>query len=469
MPSMSSRPSLFLRRPVLPWLLLGLVLTAALLLRLGAVSGSVVDNPVRGDARSYLFYAVNMTEDGVYSRDLPPVFGGATVTADADIHPGYPLFVRALLTEEWRQATTAGVSASINRVIDIQSLLSCLAVIAVFLIGRRLGGNLAGLGAATLTALSPHLVNVNIYMLTEPLFLTLFWVALALLARALTEPDTRIFTVAAGLCLGLATLVRPTTQYLPLLLAGLLLLSPRRDWRQALLLLAGFLVPLLPWILRNLVSTGSPSGSLGMVATIQVGIYPDFMYNGIAASQGIPYRFDPELTDYSSLQRTLSVLAERFLAAPGEYLHWYLIGKPLALFHWETIPIGTATAKLLVSGDIYQYPTPVTPYAGHPAYVVTYILSKLLHLPLLVLAAVGSVLAWVPALRGAWGAGLPLMRLLTVTLAYVVGIHMIGSPFPRYSIPFLPLAYLLACATLTGLWRHWRVRPARGQVPASAD
>lgn len=464
---MSSRLLAHLRGPGLPWLLFGLILAAGLLLRLGAVNGSLVDSPVRGDARSYFFYAVNLIEDGVYSRAMPPVFGGAVVTADADAHPGYPLFVSALLTDSWRAGTTAGVSSSIVRVIDAQTLLSCLAVLAVFLIGRRLAGNGVGLAAAALTALSPHLVNVNIYLLTEPLFITLFWVALALLARATTQPDARALMLAAGLGLGLATLVRPTTQYLPLLLAGLFLLSPRRDWRQALLLLAGFLVPMLAWTVRNLVATGSSSGALGLVATIQVGIYPDFMYNGIPASRGVPYHFDPVLTDYSSLQRTLSVLAERFRAAPGEYLHWYLIGKPLALFHWETIPIGTETAQLLVSGDIYQYPTPVTPYAQHPAYVASYIVSKLLHVPLLALAVAGSVLAWVPGLRGTWGSGLPLMRLLALTLAYAVGIHMIGSPFPRYSVPFLPLAYLLACATAAGLWRYWRTRRANGPLPSA--
>lgn len=460
----------FLRGRGLPWLLFGLIFIAGMLLRLGAVSGSVVSDPIRGDARSYFFYAVNLIEDGVYSRAMPPAFGGeAPVQADADASPGYPLMVRALLTDSWRTVTAEGVFGSITHLIDAQVLLSGVALLAVFLIGRRLGGNAVALAATALTALSPHLVNINIYMLTEPLFIVLFWMAMALLARLACRPDARALALAGGFVLALATLVRPAVQYLPLLLAGLLLLAPGRDRRQAWLLLAGFALPMLAWTLRNLVSVGSASSSLGMIATIQVGAYPDFMYNGIAASQGVPYHFDPELTDYSSMERTLSVLAERFRAEPGKYLYWYLIGKPLAFFHWETIAIGAGTPRdLVVAGDIYLYPTIVTPYASHPAYIGSYILSKLLHAPLLAVAAVGCVLAWLPSWRHAWGEGLPVARLLAATLVYAVGIHMIGAPFPRYSIPFLPLAYLLAAATLAALWRYSRARAGAGSASPGA-
>lgn len=466
---MPTAPSFLLRGERLPLFLLALVFLAGLFLRIGVVAESAVLEPVRGDARSYFFYAVNLTEEGVYSRSMPAFFGGKGIKPDAAAQPGFPLFVTALLDDSWRSGNASGVYGSIIPVIDAQALLSSLAIVAVFFIGRMLAGAWVGLSAAALTAISPHLVNINIYLLTEPLFIVVFWLALALLAHAAVRPDARGLLVLGGLALGLATLVRPTVQYLPLVLAGLAVAAAPRNWQRSALLLGGFLLPMLAWAARNFVALGAVGSASGMVATIQVGSYPGFMYNGDPASLGMPYRFDPVLRDYSSLSTTLAVMKERFIAAPGEHLYWYLIGKPLALFNWDTIPIGSGTAShLLVAGDIYQYPTPITPYAGQPAFIATYLASKVLYLPLLILALAGAVLAWIPALAPLWGRGLPVMRLLGITLAYVIGIHMVGSPFPRYAVPFLPTVYLLALATLAGLLRHFRSRRAGVIEPQGA-
>jgi hypothetical protein len=49
------------------------------------------------------------------------------------------------------------------------------------------------------------------------------------------------------------------------------------------------------------------------------------------------------------------------------------------------------------------------------------------------------------------------IRLLALTLSYVLAMHMIGAPYPRYSIPFRPLIYLLAMTMVTAMW-HCRFR-----------
>lgn len=448
------------RQDALPLCLLAVVFFLGLFLRLEAVSSSMVEDPVRGDARSYFFYAVNLKEEGVYSRAKPRIFDGREIRPDAAINPGFPLFIVPFLGEEWRQGTTSGVYASIMPVIDVQTLLGSLTILLVYLVGRLALGAWTGVAAATLTAISPHLVNINIYFLTEPLFILVFWCAMLLLAQAAVRSDSRSLLVLwGGLAMGLATMVRPTVQYLPFLLAALALLAAPRDWRRPACFIGAFLLLPTLWAVRNLAATGAASDPFGMIATIQVGAYPGFMFNGMPESLGIPYHFDPVLTDYTSLQRTLAVVAERARAAPGEYLHWYLVGKPLALFSWETTPIGSDLPKdLLIAGDIYQYPTPVSPYASRPLFIATYLISKLLYVPCLVLAALGAVLAWIPSLHAGRGQGLMVMRLLSLTLAYVIGIHMIGSPFPRYAIPFQPILYLLALGTIATLWAWWRAR-----------
>ena len=67
-----------------------------------------------------------------------------------------------------------------------------------------------------------------------------------------------------------------------------------------------------------------------------------------------------------------------------------------------------------------------------------------------------AVLIWIPRLRSFWGPLLRPVRLLALTFIYVIGIHMIGAPFPRYIIPFLPIIYLLGLSVPWALLK-WRM------------
>lgn len=436
--------------------LLALITALGLLLRLWALQGSVVEDPVRGDATAYFSYAVNLQTEGVYSRATPEILGGAPVRADAAVPPVFPLFVTAFLGEDWRAGTMAGVYASIGPVLLAQALLGALLAPLLFFTGRGLLGTPLALAVAGLAAVSPHLVNINIYLLTEPVFTLLFWIALCLLAQATTPNARPWWALAAGAALAAAALTRPTVQYLPLVLVAFLVWRDPARWRRWTGLLAVFVALLAAWGLRNLAVTGSFGDPTAMAATLQHGSYPGFMFNGIPESRGIPYRFDTGMNTSMPVGETIAIILQRMQAAPGEYLHWYLLGKPLALFHWEILPIGVSDARLLTGGDIYIYPTPASPYAGNPLFILTYLLSYLLHRPLLVLAAVGTVLAWLPAGRAWFGEGVTLARLLGLAFLYSIGIHMLGAPFPRYAIPFLPLAWLLAGALLAAFWRRRR-------------
>lgn len=442
-------------RRFLPLLLLAVIFLLGLFLRLTALTTSQVSEPIRGDARSYFFYGVNLHTDGVYARSLPRFYGGQPPRPDAVVGPVYPLFVSALMSERWKQGSQVDADYSIRPVLFVQTLLGSLLVLLVYGLGRRFLGTGPALVAAFLTAISPHLVNIGIYLLTETLFMLLFWLGLWLLARGLAPEQRRAGLLAAAV-LGLAALTRPVVQYLPFLLALWLIMRTPASWRRWGGFVGVFLLVFGAWGVRNLISVGSFGDPLAMVATLQHGSYPDFMYRGLPASLGIPYRFDPEMSLATPLAETVRIIFQRALAAPGEYLHWYALGKPLALFHWELIPVGTAGGNLLTGGDIYIYPTPVTPYAGHALFKATYLLSYVCYRPLLLLAVLATVLAWLPACRAFWGESLDMMRLLSLTFLYVIGLHTIGAPFPRYAIPFQPLLYLMAAGLAAAAWRHYR-------------
>lgn len=419
-------------------------------LRLAALVQSEVDNPVRGDARSYFLYAANMRESATFSRDLPELLTQRKPVADAVVAPGYPFFVAASLTDEWKSLSPADLLLSIRPALQLQTVLSILVIPIMLLVGQALAGFRFGLTVAALTAISPHLVNINIYLLTESVFSFVFMASVWALLQCLdvrSRAHVSLF-LAAGALAGAAALTRPTVQYLPFLVAVFGSMCMPRELRKWTAYLAIFLAMMLAWSVRNYLAIGSISDPTLMTATIQHGGYPNFMHENNPESLGIPYQFDEALSSRSTLSETLSILGERAAERPTEYLYWYLIGKPLALFTWDIIPIGTADARLLVSGDIYIYPTPVTPYAGNPIFIATYIAARLCYFPLLCLAPIGCILAWLPIATRLNMKTVSGLRLISLALVYVVAIHMIGAPFPRYSIPFQPLIYLLGLAVL---------------------
>jgi 4-amino-4-deoxy-L-arabinose transferase-like glycosyltransferase len=136
----------------------------------------------------------------------------------------------------------------------VQVLLSTATIPLMFLLGQRFHGRRAGLAAAGMFALYPTLVAFT--HLLWPATLYIFWFTLA--ATLLMAP-TRLtwrLTFAAGLCLGFAALVRGQALYFAPLAALWVMTSVADRDRQgrlilSALLLAGTLVPVLPWTLHN--------------------------------------------------------------------------------------------------------------------------------------------------------------------------------------------------------------------------
>jgi len=137
------------------------------------------------------------------------------------------------------------------------ALISALAIPLVFLIGRRLGGDTAGLAGAAIVAFYPTLISYSAMLLTEPLAGTL--IAGALLAILRARDQSRLGPwFGAGLLLGLATMVRPEYLLVGLLLAlSLFALEASggvgHAGRPVGTLLLGLVLVIAPWTIRNAV------------------------------------------------------------------------------------------------------------------------------------------------------------------------------------------------------------------------
>jgi 4-amino-4-deoxy-L-arabinose transferase-like glycosyltransferase len=417
----------------LQYLAAAIVFAIALGMRIGAVNQTSVDIALRADARDYYSYALNLKHYATFSRQT---YSETTAPPpDAVRTPGYPAFLAPLVDYPPDEFM-------LWRVTLVQAVLDSLTVLLALGIFRRLLSERWALAAALLTALSPHLIVMTTYVLSETLFIFLTLLSLWLLIR-MREADSRKLALAAGALIACAALTRPTLQYFVVPLAGMLLLTGwRRNLKLALPLLLGFVLVFTPWQLRNLYQTGQLSEPSLTINAYHHGMYPDFRYQDRPETTGFPYRYNPRNIEFStSKDSVLAEIRRRFREEPARHLKWYLLGKPVTLLSWNV---------LAGMGDIFVYPVSASPYLSSPLYVYSRDLMKALHWPLVVLALVATVAAWLPVTARRL-ADTPRFaaRLLSLLMLYFIALHIVAAPFPRYGIPLRPVIYglaMLCCA-----------------------
>lgn len=442
-----------------------LILAAGLYFRLGTAASTEVDRPVRNDAMEYVAYAWNLKFHGVYSRDPSGLVGRepANLQPDAERPPGYPLMLVPFVHRQV-DGSFVGTTQYAQAWIAEATLL-CSTLLAMALLGIW-----PGLVAGLLLALSPHQSIYVSYLLTETLYGLIVVLALGAGVLALKTLRARVRWAWAGLAgamFGLSCLVRPTLdQWVPVLVLLMLIWPALRSFRREILAMAvGFVLVMSPWWGRNAVHLHELSNSLRMRATVQQGTYPDFMYKGMPQSYGYPYSFDPDAgTATASWKAVFSDLVGKFRRQPWTMLRWYAVGKVTYFFGWST-PDGWR--------GMFTYPVFKSPWLNTPAFLAATSLIYILHGPLIVCGLLGMLAAFLPRTRRLFGPAIAdCMRLLALLQLYVIGVHVAGAPFARYSVPFRPLTFLLAVFLLVWVVRAYWARTHKASVepptPAAA-
>jgi len=201
-----------------------------------------IDQP-GDDARAYFSLSKALYVDGSY--------GGPSFHDASDWSPGAPLLYAGVYY------LTGGVRDGAARI--VVALLGAAAIVSVYLLARRLAGPAAGLLAAAGIAIYPSFIYSNGALLSEPpAVFTLPAAVLAFLwARDRRAPWAWI---VPGALFGLTALIRP--EYLlvgfAFAIAALVGLAREHGWKPgaaaAGLLVAGFLAPIVPWTVHNIVS-----------------------------------------------------------------------------------------------------------------------------------------------------------------------------------------------------------------------
>ncbi len=417
-------------------LLVGMVVMLAAQLRFGAVANTTVDNPVRADARDYVTYAYNINHKGVYSRSgIDSANPQATPIPDAVRAPGYPLFLTLFIDR-----VTASELAKIT---SVQALVSTLVVLLTYFVCVQIVPWVLALVASFLVAISPHLINANIYILSESMAALVVMLFIASTIYAIKSRAVLLWGLA-GVMLGVCALVRPAFQYFPLFLAGLMFLKFRAPLssRFVLSMIVGFALVYAPWVIRNIVAVGQISDPTLMINFLHHGMYPGFTYGDNPQSFGFPYHYDPQTPVISqSVKSVVQAILAGFMSEPVEYFRWYVLEKPAYLWSWNIVQ---------GAGDAFVYPVTKSPYVDSSWFVITHAISAWSYLPSVLIALLGCVAVWIPRKNPVFeGHSLLIVRVISLLLVYYTALHMVGAPFPRYSVPFKPLMYVMA---VVGVW-----------------
>jgi hypothetical protein len=377
---------------------------------------------LRGDAVDYFSYAYNLVHHEAYSRARP---GAVSVEPDALRPPLYSFFLSTLMRLFSEKAFFAGVML-------VQAILSTLTLCLFWYCLRGALSFFWAFCALLLASISPQLVSMPGFLVSETLFLFCLMATTLFLACAIkvaNTPKLIALLALAGLMLGLTSLTRYTTQYLFIFIAPWLWWNlshhGRARYASVVVFLLSYMIVVGSWGVRNLDAVGQFSDKTLTVSTLHHGMYPNFMFDDVAESRGMPYRFDPRskeiAQDFSSV---LGEIRHRFSSEPVEHLRWYLLGKVPTFLSWFNVEAGV---------DVFIYGVVQSPYDERWMPKITYVLMKTLHPFLMMLGVIGSV---VMALRGGGAA-----RLFGVVVIYFLGLHIIGAPYPRYGYPIYPLLF----------------------------
>lgn len=229
----------------------GLVALALILLAGAALRVGYAWNPFDPqvlDARAYARIARSIDADGTFAQR--GAFTPADVQPASNYSPGLPLLVGGLYR------VTGGVNERLARV--VLALVASLSVLFAYLIGRRLAGAVAGLIGAAAVAAYPAFLEYGGMLMTEPLGATLLSGSVLAMLRASDRPGI-VRWLGPGLLLGGTALVRP--EYLAIAaLLGIAVFArgarrePGAALAQAAALLAGVVVVVAPWTVRNIVA-----------------------------------------------------------------------------------------------------------------------------------------------------------------------------------------------------------------------
>ena len=398
--------------------LLAAILFAALFLRLGAAYYGIL---ARGeqflfsfdDAAGYVKIAENLAAGRGFVIDH---LDGA-IFPETGRTPGYPALIAVSLT----------LFESVMPVVALQIVLGSMLPLLGYMLAARIFAHrtIAALTGFFLAA-EPLMVIITPLLLTETLFITLFWGGLLLLlgtADARDQEKNRARRLAlSGLAIGTAALVRPVIAYaVPIFIIFIAYETTRKKpipWKKTFMasciFFAAFSLVAIPWMIRNRRITGSYgltslSGTVGYfytgvsVVSIATGVpYPDVrreLRQRAVDDLGPDGPRDPKNLPYFK-QKTREII----MRYPKEFAQSTILGT----FHFFThdgyydtfqrtglvakAPPGASQISLIARGQFRALARLARQYLAWPW--ILFIASRLAWIALFIFSVIGFFASW---------------------------------------------------------------------------
>jgi 4-amino-4-deoxy-L-arabinose transferase-like glycosyltransferase len=241
------------------------------------------------------------------------------------------------------------------------AFVSAATIVAMALVGRRLMGPATGLVAAAFAALSPLWVQWGGRLLSESVYLVIIPVLLWIALECVDRPRWRVFG-GAGVAIGFAVLTRSEALWFAVLLGLPLVFMGSHEWkrrvRYGMILLAGVVVVVGPWVVRNDLQLGALTLSTNSGST-WVGAYT-------------PNTFSPGNPEYGSFddetQFADAAVLLKWGKPPGHAKAWTeltlnnalgTLGKTFARQHLSDLP-GVILAREGRMWGVYSTGTQLT-------------------------------------------------------------------------------------------------------------
>lgn len=424
-------------------MLISILLSLSFGLRWGYIKNTEMIEPVRADALLYTILAVNIAAEGQYITQRDPATESKLMSRD----PGYSFFLASFIKH------TKSMKEFFYTTGFIQSVLGTITVLTTFCLSRFFLGWGWSFFTAFLTMISPHLISMTNYVLTETVFTFFLQAALVIYCLAIKRKSA-VLIAASGLCFGYAIFVRSVLMLFPFALALLTFIFSKFQRKEAVklavVLLASSYVFLVPWKIWS--HYNLKKGPNLLMSVIYVGSYPGLVYDDSPESKvdiGMPWYHDPEFQEVikGGYPRIVVEIVKRFKEDPGGFLLWYLVGKPAMYWSWPFVHSG---------GDINVYPLKHNWYDTNSVMMLTKNMMRISHPFIIVLMHAGLFLFVRKRKMFSYEQQFS-MGVMAILVAYFLSIHTLTVPVPRYSLPLRPLVYFLAVfavAQLTGIFRH---------------
>lgn len=405
------------------------------------------------DSKSYLQLAENLLKYKIFTLD--PAWGPSAFRT-----PLYPLFIAGLLS----------FVPKVGFVIAVQSVISAFNVPLFYVMAKRIFSERVAWLAALLFSAEASRLFIGSQLLSETIFLTFFIIATFYIISFLFQNGSWKQLIVGSVCLGLATLDRPITQFLPwfLFLFFIVMGFWRKEYRRffvgAVVVVAINATVLAPWIIRNKIVFGVPKLSpLGGIQLYLVNL-PHFLEYR-AKQVGVSHEYYQELLNN----------AETDLRIQIDYDNWTFDSIRLMEFKYEKyfsskffeivkqypfsyifIHLRRSTVFFIDSGASQFYGAMLANASFIPKqmfYPILYWGGRLVWLFILTVTFGGAFFGAWRFKENAW-----LYTFLILTILYFPVISAMNWMAPRFRLTINHMLFLLFAQSAVYLWNKWKLR-----------